>query len=81
LNKVPRRINKVGDYTCIFEIACAWRDTIGAIPTLSRNKQAVSGPKKTNFQSYIDEAACNLIGPGIVRAVVDALRAPKTIHN
>jgi hypothetical protein len=68
-------IKKAGEHICVFQIACAWRDNIGAMPTLSRNKDAVSGPQQTSFQSYLAAAGVgNLIGEAIVRDTVDAVR-------
>jgi hypothetical protein len=71
--QLARRIRNPGEHFCAFQIACAWRDNIG-MPTLTRNIDATSGPQQTNFQSYLAAAAGRIIGPGIIRTSVDAVR-------
>lgn len=61
-------------YKCVMDIADAWSRHTGQLPTLTRNKDAVSGEQSSGFQRFIAEAADGLgIGDGVIRHVIEQL--------
>jgi len=67
------RTRKDFEYQCAFQIAFAWFEATGEVPTLTRNTDAVSGPQSTAFQRYMIEAVKSGIGEAVVRKAVTEL--------
>jgi hypothetical protein len=64
------------EYACVYRIASAWHENTGKIPTLSFNKDAVSGYSKTKFQKYLQEATSpRPIGDMILRQTLSVFRS------
>jgi hypothetical protein len=67
------RTRKDFEYKCAFQIAFAWLEATGEVPTLTRNTDAVSGPQSTAFQRYMIEAVKSGIGEAVIRKAVTEL--------
>ena len=70
---VTQRTRKDFEFRCAFRIARAWLAATGEPPTLTRNKDAVSGPQLMTFQRYMSVAVTPAIGDAIIRKAVDEL--------
>ena len=55
----------------IFRLGTAWLTLVGEPPTVTRNKEAVSGPQATLFQQMLDILELPSIGSGVIRDVVE----------
>lgn len=71
LRKIDERV-KTPEYECVHHIGRAWVSATGRRPTVTRNKDAASGPQATPFQHYVAAAIPSpAIGDGILRNVVE----------
>jgi hypothetical protein len=67
------RTRKDFEFNCAVQIALAWLAATGEPPTLTRNKDAVSGPQLTSFQRFMSAAVTPAIGDAIVRNAIAEL--------
>jgi hypothetical protein len=65
----------LAEYECAYRIALAWHECTGALPSVTRNKDAVSGPQSSPFQRLIETAtvAAPPIGDSVLRGAVERL--------
>jgi hypothetical protein len=68
-----------------WRIAQAWFSATGKLPTLTRNKDAVSGSQMSDFEEFLRAVVPKpSIGSGVLRDVVEAFKASQngtTAHN
>lgn len=73
------KLKDPAEYLCAKKIAEAWKDALGEPPTLTRNKDAVSGEQRTVFQRFIEEAVPPpSVTEHVIRSVIDGMKVGET---
>jgi len=70
-----KKVKKLPEYLCAMQIAKAWYENTGELATLTRNKEAVSGPQVSPFERYLRAVVPPpAIGSAIVRQVIEKFK-------